>query len=89
MGTKEELHAALRLNAAFCKLEVRNTAGESKFLQRALYAGEHHQLGAILSPDEKAPVAVRLQPLSLLQLLKPRRGAKDVKKGGRDTNVNG
>ncbi|MNW34191.1 Cell division topological determinant MinJ [compost metagenome] len=89
VGTKEELHAALRLNAAFCKLEVRNLAGESKFLQRALYAGEHHQLGAILSPDEKAPVAVRLQPLSLLQLLKPKRGAKNVNRGGsHDTNVN-
>lgn len=88
VGTKEELHAALRLNAAFCKLEVRNAAGESKFLQRALYSGEHHQLGAILSPDEKAPVAVSLQPLSLLQLLKPKRGAKNIHRGGRDTNVN-
>ncbi|MNZ57447.1 Cell division topological determinant MinJ [compost metagenome] len=88
VSTKEELHAALRMNAAFCKLEVRNTAGESKFLQRALYSGEHHQLGAILSPDEKAPVAVRLQPLSLLQLIKPKRVAKDVNRGGQDTNVN-
>ncbi|WP_410770702.1 PDZ domain-containing protein [Fontibacillus sp. BL9] len=79
--TKEELHAALRIQSAFCKLEVRNLAGESKFLQRAIYAGEHHQLGAILAPDELAPVAVRLQPLSLLQLLKPRRGAHNVRRG--------
>lgn len=86
VGTKEELHAALRINAAFCKLEVRNLAGESKFLQRAIYAGEHHQLGAILSPDDKAPVAVRFQPLSLLQLIKPKRGSKEVNRGGRDIN---
>ncbi|MEF2968130.1 PDZ domain-containing protein [Paenibacillus sp. M1] len=74
--TKEELHAALRTQSAFCKLEVRNLAGESKFLQRAIYAGEHHQLGAILAPDEQAPAAVRLQPLSLLQLLRPRSSAR-------------
>lgn len=79
--TKEELHAALRIQSAFCKLEVRNLAGESKFLQRAIYAGEHHQLGAILAPDESAPAAVKLQPLSLLQLLKPRRGAHNVRRG--------
>ncbi|MFL0556323.1 PDZ domain-containing protein [Paenibacillus barengoltzii] len=74
--TKEDLHAALRINPAFCKLEVRNLAGESKFLQRAIYAGDHHQLGAILAPDELAPAAVRLQPLSLLQLLRPRASAR-------------
>lgn len=82
--TKEELHAALRIQSAFCKLEVRNLAGESKFLQRAIYAGDHHQLGAILAPDEKAPAAVRLQPLSLLQLLKPRRGAHDRRRAGNE-----
>ncbi len=77
--TKEDLHAALRINPAFCKLEVLNLAGESKFLQRAIYAGDHHQLGAILAPDELAPAAVRLQPLSLLQLLRPRTSARAVR----------
>lgn len=52
--TKEELHEALRLNGAFCKLEVINTEGHSKFTQRALFAGEHHLLGVILAPDDKA-----------------------------------
>lgn len=80
--TKEELHAALRMQPAFCKLEVHNLAGESKFLQRAIYAGDHHQLGVILAPDEQAPVAVRLQPLSLLQLLSPRRGEAGARRGG-------
>ncbi|WP_059049949.1 PDZ domain-containing protein [Paenibacillus senegalimassiliensis] len=79
--TKEELHAALRINPAFCKLEVQNLAGESKFLQRAIYAGDHHQLGAILAPDELAPAAVRLQPLSLWQLLRPKRSARTTEAG--------
>ncbi|TNJ63411.1 PDZ domain-containing protein [Paenibacillus hemerocallicola] len=52
--TKEELHEALRTNGAFCKLEVINTEGHSKFVKRALFAGEHHLLGVILSPDDKA-----------------------------------
>lgn len=79
--TKEDMHAALRINPAFCKLEVLNLAGESKFLQRAIYAGDHHQLGAILAPDELAPAAVKLQPLSLLQLLRPKRSAR-AERGG-------
>lgn len=52
--TKEELHEALRGSGAFCKLEVINTDGHSKFVQRALFAGEHHLLGVLLAPDEKA-----------------------------------
>jgi hypothetical protein len=51
--TKEELHAALGLQSAFCKLEVVNRDGHIKFLQRARYAGEHYQLGLILAPDEE------------------------------------
>ncbi|MDF2723122.1 MAG: serine protease [Paenibacillus sp.] len=58
--TKEELHEALRQNgAAFCKLEVINTDGHTKFVQRALYAGEHHLLGIILSPDDKSMYVLR------------------------------
>ncbi|WP_373230829.1 PDZ domain-containing protein [Cohnella sp.] len=50
--TKEELHAAMQLQSAFCKIEVVNREGHIKFLQRARYAGEHYQLGLILAPDE-------------------------------------
>lgn len=67
--SKEQLHAALRQNPAFCKLEVQNHEGESKFLQRAIYAGEHHQLGAIVAPDPNDQLAVQLKPISLLALL--------------------
>lgn len=71
--TKEELHAALRINPAFCKLEVQNIYGEMKFKQRAIYDGDHHLLGVILAPDDDAPLAVRGKPTSLLELLFPRR----------------
>ena len=52
--TKEELHRALQLNPAFCKLEIINLEGHSKFVQRAIYSGEHHQLGIVLAPDDQA-----------------------------------
>lgn len=51
---KEELYQALQLNSAFCKLEVINLDGQSRFAQRALFAGDHHQLGVVLAPDEQA-----------------------------------
>lgn len=75
-NTKEQLHEALRINPAFCKLEVLNLAGEVKFLQRAIYAGEHHQLGVVLAPDEDAPAVIRPGAVSLLGLLSPRRSAE-------------
>lgn len=52
--TKQELHLAMQQNSAFCKLEVLNLAGESKFLKRAVFSGDHHQLGIILAPDQDA-----------------------------------
>lgn len=68
--SKEELHEALHRNPAFCKLEVFNNDGELKFAQRARYAGEHHLLGVILSPDERATFYALPGPASLIQLLK-------------------
>lgn len=76
ISAKEELHEALRMNSAFCKLEVLNLEGESKFVQRAIYAGEHHQLGVILAPDEDAPAVIRPGAPTLLQLLSPKRSAE-------------
>lgn len=52
--TKQEMHQAMQVNSAFCKLEVLNLEGESKFLKRAVFSGEHHQLGIVLSPDQDA-----------------------------------
>lgn len=47
----KELYAALQQNAAFCKLEIVNLAGNVKYVQRSLYHGEHYLLGIILAPD--------------------------------------
>lgn len=68
--TKEDLYEALVQNSAFCKLEVLNLDGELKFAQRARFAGEHHQLGVILAPDEQANYYASAGPASLLELLR-------------------
>ncbi|MGG4144892.1 PDZ domain-containing protein [Paenibacillus algorifonticola] len=73
--SKADLHAALHLNSAFCKLEVLNYAGEVKFVQRARYENEHHQLGVILAPDEDANFYAASGPASLIDLLKRKRTA--------------
>lgn len=52
--TKQELHQAMQMNSAFCKLEVLNLSGESKFVKRAIFSGDHHQLGIVLAPDQDA-----------------------------------
>jgi len=67
--SKEELHAALRTNTAFCKLEVLNLEGQNKFMHRALFDGEHHLLGVILVPDERVPYYAEWKPFTLLSLL--------------------
>ncbi|CAM4304474.1 PDZ domain-containing protein [Paenibacillus alkaliterrae] len=73
--TKEELYEALVQNSAFCKLEVLNLEGELKFAQRARFAGEHHQLGVILAPDEQANYYAASGPASLLELLRGSRAS--------------
>lgn len=42
-----EFYEALHINRAFCKLEVVDRNGENRFVQRALYEGEHHELGIL------------------------------------------
>jgi hypothetical protein len=74
--TKEELHQALHINSAFCKLEVLNRDGQLKFLQRARFAGEHHQLGVVLAPDEKAGFYAESAPASLVDLIRRGRTAR-------------
>jgi hypothetical protein len=64
--TKEKLHEALRTNSAFCKMEVLNLQGQSKFVKRAIYEGDHHQLGVILAPDEDASFYMSEQPAGLI-----------------------
>jgi len=80
---RAELHAAMRMNAAFTKLEVANRDGESRFLQRALYANEHHQLGIVLCPDEHALYVVEFEEGGLFSFLRSRRS----RNGGLDAGT--
>ncbi|MBB3114224.1 hypothetical protein FHS18_006343 [Paenibacillus phyllosphaerae] len=85
--TKEELHAALHINSAFCKLEVINLAGHVKFLQRARFANEHHQLGVVLAPDEHASAYVEPTPTSLIGLLRSRSAARREARANTDVGA--
>jgi hypothetical protein len=51
--TVEEFYQSVQKNRAFCKLEVIGFNGEIRFVQRALYEGEHHELGILFVIDEK------------------------------------
>ncbi|WP_400162356.1 PDZ domain-containing protein [Brevibacillus sp. TJ4] len=68
--SREELYPALQANSAFCKLEVLTYDGEVKFVQSAVYAGSHHQLGIIVVPDSSTNVFVDLRRSSVVQLIK-------------------
>lgn len=72
---RAQLHAAMRQNAAFMKLEVLNLDGESRFLQRAMYANEHHQLGIVLCPDERTMYVASFREGGLFSMLRSKRSA--------------
>ncbi|MDQ0157140.1 PDZ domain-containing protein [Robertmurraya andreesenii] len=45
-------YEALQRNRAHCKLEVLDVHGEVRFVQRALYEGDHHELGILFVEEE-------------------------------------
>ncbi|PWU69276.1 PDZ domain-containing protein [Gracilibacillus dipsosauri] len=45
--TENQFYHAVQANRAFCKLSIKDTNGEVRFAQAALYEGEHHELGAL------------------------------------------
>lgn len=47
-----EFYEALQKNRAFCKLEVIGNNGEMRFVQRALFEGEHYELGLLFVNDQ-------------------------------------
>ncbi|HHW36040.1 MAG TPA: PDZ domain-containing protein [Bacillales bacterium] len=51
--SEKEFYEALQVNRTYCKLEVLDYNGEVRFAQRALYDGEHHELGILFVHDEK------------------------------------
>jgi hypothetical protein len=50
---EKNLYEALQKNRAHCKLDVLDTNGEIRFVQRALYEGDHHELGILFVQDER------------------------------------
>lgn len=51
--TESELYEALQSNRAHCKLEVYGINNELRFEQRALFEGEHHELGILFVQDKR------------------------------------
>ncbi|QPC47476.1 PDZ domain-containing protein [Mangrovibacillus cuniculi] len=51
---ERELYEAIQKNAAHCKIEVFDLNGEIRKVQRALYEGEHHQLGVFVLEETKS-----------------------------------
>ncbi|MEB3102374.1 PDZ domain-containing protein [Paenibacillaceae bacterium T2] len=70
VGAKEQLHKALQANPAFCRMEIINHENQSKFVSGAIFAGDHHQLGIVLCPDEQAGYYVSLRKISLISLIR-------------------
>ncbi|MBS4208366.1 PDZ domain-containing protein [Bacillus sp. FJAT-50079] len=54
---KQELYEALLMNRAYCKLDVLDENKEIRFVQRALYEGDHHELGLLFVEQRSAPQA--------------------------------
>lgn len=72
-----QLHEALRMNPAFCKLELLNAAGESKYLQRAIFDGDHHQLGIILVPEQDGYLTAETKPSSIFSIIMMKTGTRN------------
>ncbi|OCT13182.1 serine protease [Paenibacillus pectinilyticus] len=68
--TKTDLHAAMGLNSAFCRLEILNDQGEVRFLKRGIFAGDHHQLGILLAPDQDVLYFLERRQLHLFSYLR-------------------
>ncbi|WP_036738039.1 PDZ domain-containing protein, partial [Paenibacillus zanthoxyli] len=75
-GEAQQLHEALRKSPAFCKLEVQNAAGESKYLQRAIYDGDHHLLGVILAPQPDEDTTAPDKPAGIVGIALMKTGAR-------------
>jgi hypothetical protein len=51
VNNKGAFYEALQRNRAHCKLEVLDVHGQIRFVQRALFEGEHHELGVLFVSD--------------------------------------
>ncbi|WP_342771981.1 PDZ domain-containing protein [Neobacillus piezotolerans] len=53
VSNENDLYEALLQNRAHCKLEVFDTNGQIRFVQRALYENDHHELGILFVHDDR------------------------------------
>ncbi|WP_147534095.1 PDZ domain-containing protein [Bacillus marasmi] len=53
VADEESFYEALQRNRALCKLEVLDVNNEIRFVQRALYEGDHHKLGILFVQEDK------------------------------------
>lgn len=60
-----DIHFALDLNPAYVKIEVADVRGEIRFVGTPVYAGDPHQLGVIVVPDERAREYAQIYELSI------------------------
>lgn len=51
VNNERTFYEALHKNRAYCKLEVLDINGEIRFVQRALFEGDHYQLGILFVQD--------------------------------------
>lgn len=77
--TKQQLHEAFRQNSVYCKLEVITAEGELKFVKRAIFEGDMHQLGIILAPDDTTTAVVTASAAPLRSVLGRSAGVSKVK----------
>ncbi|WP_272480018.1 PDZ domain-containing protein [Aquibacillus koreensis] len=49
--SEQAFYEALQANSAYCKLDIRDVRGELRFAQRAIYQGEHHELGILFAKE--------------------------------------
>ncbi|WP_077624798.1 PDZ domain-containing protein [Sediminibacillus massiliensis] len=52
VSNEQEFYEALQQKSAYCKLEVRDDQREIRFLQRAMYQGEPHELGIVFAKEQ-------------------------------------
>ena len=54
VNTEREFYEALQRNRAHCKLEVLDNQNQIRFVQRALFEGEHYELGILFAEEKRA-----------------------------------
>ena len=53
VSTEEDYYKALQKNRAYCKLEVIDHNGENRLVNRAIYEGDHHELGVLFISEDR------------------------------------